>query len=306
MVNFVRAGIVLLAAALLAGCQEPQATGGRLKVVSTTGMIHDIAQQVGGDRVEAVGLMGPGIDPHLYKATAGDIGRLEQAQVIFYNGMELEGRMTDLFVRMSSKGVKVAAVTESMDSSRLREPEEFEGKFDPHVWFDVDLWAKAVENIRDTLSEADPEGKAGYAERAGAVLASLKELDDYVKQQAESVPAEQRILVTAHDAFGYFGARYGFEVLGIQGVSTASEATAQAIRSLADDIVKRRVRALFVESSVPPDTIEALKKAVESRGWQIKLGKELYSDALGPAGSGADTYEGMVRANIDHIVEALR
>lgn len=306
MVNFVRAGIVLLAAALLAGCQEPQAAGGKLKVVSTTGMIHDIAQQVGGDRIEAVGLMGPGIDPHLYKATAGDIGRLEQAQVIFYNGLELEGRMTDLFVRMSGKGVKVAAVTEGMDPSRLREPEEFEGKFDPHVWFDVDLWAKAVENIRDTLAEADPEGKAGYAERAEAVLASLKELDGYVKQQAETVPAEQRILVTAHDAFGYFGARYGFEVLGIQGVSTASEATAQAIRSLADEIVKRRVKALFVESSVPPDTIEALKKAVESRGWQIKLGKELYSDALGPAGSGADTYEGMVRANIDHIVEALR
>ncbi|HRI43174.1 MAG TPA: zinc ABC transporter substrate-binding protein [Fimbriimonadaceae bacterium] len=290
------------------GCGSKEAgkdDGGKLRVVSTVGMIADAVKEVGGEEVESIGLMGPGIDPHLYRATAGDVEKLESADVIFYGGLELEGRMTDIFVKMAGRGTPTHAVSERVPGAELREPPEFHGKFDPHIWFDVLLWKHAVESIRDGLAKARPASTAKIGERADAYLKKLDDLHRYVQEQVARVPKEQRILITAHDAFGYFGKRYGFEVIGIQGTSTATEAGAGDLRRIADLITQKRVKAIFVESSVPPATIEALQKAVQSRGWNVAIGGELFSDAMGQAGTPEGTYIGMVRHNVDTIVGAL-
>lgn len=296
-------------AALLGGCaadKEGEARGSdKLRVVSTIGMIRDAVERVGGDHVESIGLMGPGVDPHLYRATAGDVRTLERADLVFYGGLELEGRMTDIFVKMARRGTPTFAVSERVPETDLLEPPEFEGKFDPHIWFDVLLWKRAVEVIRDALIDARPKHAEVFRRNADTYLKELDDLHRYVLQRAAEVPEAQRVLVTAHDAFGYFGRRYGFEVVGIQGTSTATEAGAGALRSLADLIARRKIKAIFVESSVPPATIEALQKAVRSRGWDVAIGGELFSDAMGQDGTPEGTYVGMVRHNIDTIAKAL-
>lgn len=301
-------GLFFLLAALLVGCGPANEgkKGGKIQVVTTIGMINDAVLNVGGDQVEAIGLMGPGIDPHLYRATAGDVQKLERADVIFYGGLELEGRMTDIFVKMSGKGTATYPVGASIPETELREPPEFQGKFDPHVWFDVILWKHAVETIRDGLVKLRPESKDVFEKNAADYLKKLDDLHKYAMDQVATVPKESRVLVTAHDAFGYFGARYGFDVIGIQGTSTASEAAVSSIRNIADTIAKRKVKAIFVESSVPHATVEALQKAVLSRGWNVKIGGELFSDAMGKAGTPEGTYIGMVRHNVDTIVKALK
>ncbi len=278
----------------------------RINVVSTVGMIHDVVRNVGGDHVESVALMGPGVDPHLYRATAGDVRKLEDADIVFYGGLELEGRMTDIFVKMARAGTPTFAVAENVPEIELREPPEFAGKFDPHVWFDVTLWKRAVEKVRDGLIEVKPSAKDDIQKSAEKYLRELDELHSYVLSEVAKIPEDRRVLVTAHDAFGYFGARYGFEVLGIQGTSTAAEAGAGDLRRLADTISKRRVKAIFVETSVPKATIEALQAAVRSRGWNVAIGGELFSDAMGSEGTPEGTYIGMVRHNVDTIVRALR
>lgn len=292
----------------IAGCASGggKSKSGKLTVVSTVGMIGDAVERVGGSQVESVSLMGPGVDPHLYRATAGDVQKLDSADVIFYGGLELEGRMTDIFVKMAGRGTPTMAVSEKIPPAELREPPEFHGKFDPHIWFDVTLWKRAVEAIRDGLAAKKPEGKAEFEANASAYLKELDELHVYVRAQIGSIPKEQRVLVTAHDAFGYFGRQYGMEVLGIQGTSTAAEAGAGALRRLADTLARRKIKAIFVESSVPPATIEALQKAVRAKGWDIAIGGQLFSDAMGPKGTPEGTYIGMVRHNVDTIVKALK
>lgn len=272
--------------------------------VATTGMIGDIVGQVGGDRVEVTVLMGAGVDPHLYKASEHDLRTLERADVIFYNGLHLEGGLGYVLEQMASR-TRTQAVTDLIPREELRSPPEFEGNYDPHVWFDVSFWMLAVQQVRDTLIAIDPEHRVGYEERAAEYLARLAELDAYVFEQAARIPAEQRVLITAHDAFGYFGRRYGFEVHGLQGVSTATEAGTRDVQQLADFIAERRIPAIFVESSVPRRTVEALREAVRSRGWDVQIGGQLYSDAMGDAGTVEGTYIGMVRANIDTITRAL-
>lgn len=304
-----RLGLLLLAGLLAMGCSSGEAGkghGSKLEVVSTVGMIADAVQEVGGDEVESVGLMGPGIDPHLYRATAGDVQKLESADVVFYGGLELEGRMTEIFAKMAGRGTPTHAVSEKIPVSELRQPPEFQGKYDPHIWFDVLLWKHAVEAIRDGLIAARPSAGDKIRKRAAGYLSKLDDLHQYVQEQVARVPKDQRILVTAHDAFGYFGRRYGFEVIGIQGTSTATEAGAGDIRRLADLIAQKKVKAIFVESSVPPATIEALQRAVQSRGWNVTIGGELFSDAMGQAGTPEGTYIGMVRHNVDTIVKALQ
>lgn len=278
----------------------------KLNVVSTVGMIRDAVSNVGGEHVDSVGLMGPGVDPHLYRATAGDVKKLENADVIFYGGLELEGRMTDVFVKMASRGTPTFPVSASVPESELREPPEFKGKYDPHIWFDVTLWKHAVEAIRDGLSKAKPSAKSDFEANATRYLIELDELHAYVKAETQKIPAQGRILVTAHDAFGYFGRQYGMEVIGIQGTSTAAEAGGGAIRRIADTIARRKIKAIFVESSVPRATVEALQKAVQSRGWDVKIGGQLFSDAMGRDGTPEGTYVGMVRFNVDTIVKALK
>lgn len=295
-----------MAMAVMAGCvptpEEP--ADGRLRVVATTGMIADAAERVGGDRVRVTGMMGPGIDPHLYKASEGDVRRLFGADIIFFNGLHLEARMGEVLAHMGARA-RTVAVAERVPTSRLLRPAEFQGAYDPHLWFDVSLWMHAVEAIRDALMEEDPEHADEYASRAARYLAELEELDAYVKAQAVRVPAEQRVLVTAHDAFNYFGRAYGFEVRALQGISTASEAGTADVRRIARFIAQRRIPAIFVESSIPRRTLEAVRAAVDAEGFDVEIGGQLFSDALGDPGSSAGDYTGMVRHNIDTIVSAL-
>jgi manganese/zinc/iron transport system substrate-binding protein len=276
-----------------------------IKVVTTIGMIGDAVKNIGGDRVEVISLMGPGVDPHLYKPTAGDVSDLEDADIIFYGGLELEGRMTDTFVKIARSGKPTFAVTEDIPEELLRQPEEFEGKFDPHVWFDVTLWMYAVNAINTQLAAYSPDDAATFQVNTDSYLAQLQELDQYVRAQIALIPEQSRVLITAHDAFGYFGQQYGMEVYGLQGTSTASEASAGDVQELTELIVSRQVRAIFVESSVPPATIEAVQAASRDRGWEVAIGGQLFSDAMGQDGTPEGTYVGMVRYNVDTIVAAL-
>ena len=275
-----------------------------IRAVATTGMINDIVQNVGGERVEVTGLMGPGVDPHLFKASEGDLHLLEKADVIFYNGLHLEAGMQRIFSHMA-KWKRIVAVTDRIERERLAESVDYPGSYDPHVWFDVQLWMRAVEQVRDTLSEMDPAQAAVYQENARRYLSELNALDDYVRTQAGRIPPEKRVLVTAHDAFGYFGQAYGFEVRGLQGISTSAEAGTADVQALARMIAERQIPAIFIESSIPQRNVEAVQAAVGARGFQVQIGGELFSDAMGSPGTPAGTYIGMVRHNIDTIRAAL-
>ena len=298
--------IVILATST--GC-DPKAppdtsVGAKFRVVTTIGMITDIVKNVGGNRVEVIGLMGPGVDPHLYKPSAGDVQKLNSASLIFYNGLHLESKMGDVLAKMSGD-IKTVAVTDAVDRGLLLTSPEYEGQYDPHLWFNVTLWMEAVVKVRDALSEFDPDNTVMYRSNAERYLAKLTELHQYVKSQVKRVPPQQRVLVTAHDAFNYFGEGYGFEVHGLQGISTATEAGIADVQELATFIAERRIPAIFVESSVSSKSLEAVKAAVKSKGFDVEIGGELFSDAMGNAGTPEGTYIGMVRHNIDTIVKGL-
>ncbi|TVP77675.1 MAG: manganese transporter [Gemmatimonadales bacterium] len=297
--------LVLLLCLAAAGCNGgDEDLDDRLQVVTTIGMITDIVEEVGGDRVRVSGLMGPGIDPHLSRASAGDVRTLAAADVVFYNGLMLEAAMAEVLAEMDGR-TRTRAVTDGIDREHLLRPPEFEGAFDPHVWSDVRLWMKAVEEVAQVLAEMDPEGAEAYEERTRAYLEELEELDVWVREQVASVPEELRVLVTAHDAFNYFGRAYDFEVRGLQGLSTATEAGAGDVQDLARYIADRAIPALFVESSIAPRTIEAVRAAVRARGGQVEIGGTLFSDAMGDPGTPEGTYPGMVRHNVRTIVDAL-
>lgn len=298
--------LILLIASI--GCDTknvPEVTAdSKVQVVATIGMITDIVKNVGGAKVDVIGMMGPGVDPHLYKPTRKDLNRLNSAHIIFYNGLHLEAKLGDKLSKMSGN-TKAVALTDGIDRALLLSLSDFQGQYDPHLWFDVSLWMKVVENARDSLSEIDTENKETYQNNAHQYLTQLKELHQYVSAQAERVPQEQRVLVTAHDAFNYFGKAYGFEVRGLQGISTVSEAGIFDVQELATFIAERRIPAIFVESSVPSRSLEAVKAAVKSKGYDVQIGGELFSDAMGHDGTPEGTYIGMVRHNIDTIVKAL-
>jgi len=309
-----RAGTLLtaaLGAALLlsaAGCggEGTAADDGIARVTTTTGMITDLVENIGGDFVEVSGIMPPGVDPHLYKATQGDIAKFEEAEIVFYNGHHLEGKMTEVFEEMS-KTKPTVPLAERIDSSRLLPVADAgAGAYDPHIWFDVGLWMEAAETVRDELAAFDPERAEQYAANAEAYLTELRALDDYVREQIASIPEERRVLVTAHDAFGYFGAAYGIEVRGLQGISTASEAGSKDVTDLRDFLVERRIPAIFVETSVSDRSISAVIEGARELGHDIEEGGTLFSDAMGEAGTPEGTYVGMVRHNVDTIVNALK
>lgn len=299
--------ILLLITLLLSACvtEANNNPTGKLNVVTTIGMIADITRNVGGDHVQVTGLMGPGIDPHLYKASENDVQLIQEADIVFYNGLHLEAQMGEVLERMNEFGIKTVAVTDKVDRSVLQSPPEFAGNYDPHVWFDVTLWMKAVEQVAETLVEADPANGSVYEANAEAYLTQLEELHQYVLDQANTIPAEQRILITAHDAFNYFGRAYGFEVRGLQGISTEAQAGTADVQVLTDFIVERQIPAIFVESSVPQRNVEAVQAAVQAQGFDVRIGGSLFSDAMGNEGTPEGTYIGMVRHNIDTIVEAL-
>jgi manganese/zinc/iron transport system substrate-binding protein len=295
-----------------AGCKKPNGdrprpdlTGRNFKILATTGMIADAAREVGGEYVEVDCLMGPGIDPHLYFASPKDLSRIQGADLVLYNGLHLEGKMTDLF-ESRSRTTWTVGVAEGLPDLRQAE-EGFEGTHDPHVWFHVRLWMKVVENVRDTLADIDPAHAEQYKANAAKYLERLDALDREVHEKVARIPNGRRVLVTAHDAFGYFGRAYGFEVRGLQGVSTAGDTSARDVQDLADLIGTRRIKAVFTETSVPDKGMLAVMQAVRSKyKFDVRLADDkLYSDALGTPGSGGETYVGMVRHNVDAIVRAL-
>ena len=268
-------------------------------------MVSDLAAQVAGDRADVIPLIKPGIDPHLYKPTRTDVKKLMQGEVIFYSGLMLEGKMSDVLVRAATSGRKVYPVTEMLSEDTLLEPEEFEGHVDPHVWLDPQAWAKTVDVIATKLSEFDADGAAVYAANAEKTKAAIAEIDAYAEQVLSTIPKESRVLVTAHDAFNYFARRFNFEVMGIQGISTDSEAGVQDIERLVDVLVERKINAVFVESSVSNRNIQALLQGAAAKGYTVRIGGELFSDAMGATGTYEGTYVGMIDHNATTITRAL-
>lgn len=298
--------LILLLAPGYSGARPPagEARGGAVKVVSTTGIINDIVVNVGGGKILASALMGPGVDPHLYRATAGDIKTLSRADVIFHHGLHLEGKISDLMSGMRSRGFNTVVVTDDIPKSMLLSAGA-PGNYDPHVWFDPNLWSVAVRAVARTLSEIDSANSAFYSANARAYIAALYEIDDYARRKVSEVPESRRVIVTSHDAFAYFGRAYGFDVTALQGVSTVSEAAISDVRRVVGVIMSNRLPAIFTESSVSPRYIRAVKEAVESSGVSIKIGGKLYSDALGGKYSEQGTFYGMFKHNIDVICGAL-
>ncbi len=298
--------VISILAVILAGCAASSdlADNGKLKVVVTTTIIADVTREIAGDLVDVEALMGPGVDPHLYKASAGDVKRMSDADMVVYNGLHLEGRMGEVFANMKDK--IIFAANENLDESKLLESSDGSGYFDPHVWFDVKIWKGATERIAEGLKELDPENIDIYQANLEGYLAELDDLDKYVIDRTEELAPDKRILVTAHDAFQYFGNQYGFEVRGLQGISTDAEAGTSDVRKLADFIVDKEIKAIFVESSVPRKNIEALQEAVKAKGFDVEIGGELYSDSTGDVGTDAESYIGTVTSNIDTIVDALK
>jgi len=278
---------------------------GKLYVVCTTGMITDLVGEIGGERIEVDGLMGPGVDPHMFKASQGDIRRLSEADIIFYNGLHLEGKMTDIFEKMA-RSKKVIPVASGIDSSRLIRPDEYEGAYDPHIWFDVWLWKQTIDVVLFQLIRSDSLNRPVYEENARRYAMRLDSLHTWVHEQIASIPEEQRVLITAHDAFSYFGRSYGIQVIGLQGMSTVAEYGINDVNRLVNLIVDLRIRAIFVESSVPQRSINAVKEGCAARGFDVQIGGTLYSDALGGPGTQAENYMDMVRSNVTTIVTALR
>lgn len=306
------AALVTIATGVLAtGCGSDAAStdpveGRKVRVTTTTNFITDTVRQVGGDRVEVQGLMGPGVDPHLYKASAGDVRKLRDADVIIYGGLQLEGKMGDLLEDLAERQTTVAITKDIPREDLLDPPANVVGEqYDPHVWFDVEKWIVAAGTVAAALKEKDPEHAATYEANLARYTAELRETDAYVEQQIAKIPKDRRLLVTSHDAFEYFGKRYGMEVAAIQGISTASEATTSDVRRVAALLAARKIPAAFIESSVPRQTIEAVLAAAKSRGHTARIGGELYTDAAGDEGTVEGTYVGMVRANADTITEAL-
>jgi manganese/zinc/iron transport system substrate-binding protein len=297
--------VVVAASAMGCGGTPDRQSGERVRIVATTTVVGNLVGAIAGPDAQLEVLMGPGIDPHLYKASAGDVGRMSSAQIIFYNGLHLEGKMAEVLEGIDRRGVRTVAVAECLPTERLLPLEGFAGLYDPHVWFDVGLWSEAMGCIAEELAALDPPHAEGYRARAAELLQELAALDDEVRRRVSVLPEERRVLVTAHDAFSYFGRAYGFEVRGLLGVSTAAEAGTADVQSLAGFIVERGVPAIFVETSVPPRFVQALQEAVAARGFEVAVGGELYSDSLGDPGTPAATYAGTVRANLEVLLSAL-
>lgn len=294
-------GTVLLAALAL---NPARAAGGRLNVVATTGMIADAITQVGGERVEVRALMGPGVDPHGYRQTRSDIMAMTSADAVFWHGLFLEAQLEQFFHELGD--IKpVVALAELLPRDSLLGSEEYEGRHDPHVWMDPALWVDVVEAARDALTDLDPEGAETFAANAETHLQELSELQDYAAGVLATVPPEARVLVTAHDAFNYFGRAYDYEVMGIQGISTESEAGLAQIESLVRLLVDRRIGGIFVESSVSDRNVMALIEGARAQGHDLTIGGELFSDAMGSPGSYEGSYIGMIDHNVTTITRAL-
>ncbi|MEQ8899186.1 MAG: zinc ABC transporter substrate-binding protein [Roseovarius sp.] len=295
-------GMVLAGTALAA--TPLRAAGAKIGVVATTGMIADAARQVGGELVEVTGLMGPGVDPHSYRQTRSDIVALTRADLVLWHGLYLEAQMEELLLKLGERGTTVA-VGESVPIKQRIGHEDYENRYDPHVWMVPELWAHVVRGVEAALAEAAPEHAELFAANAAAHLTGIGRLGEYARKTLATVPEPARVLLTAHDAFGYFGQSYGYEVIGIQGISTESEAGLDRIRTLVDMLVEREIGAVFVESSVSDRNMRALVEGAAAQGHKVRIGGELFSDAMGEPGTYEGTYIGMIDHNVSTIAGAL-
>ena len=300
-----RKSIICLFVIFLVACKAPTKSSGKLKVVVTTSMLTDLVKNIGGDLIDLQGLMGAGVDPHLYKASEGDVSKLFNADVIFYNGLHLEGKLVAVFEKMDTQKTTVA-LGEFLAKEGLIGSDYFASNYDPHVWFNIQYFKEFSDKVTSVLSKEDPKNAASFTANNLAFQQKLDLLHTAVVNTIATLAPEKRILVTAHDAFNYFGKAYGFKVVGLQGLSTATEAGVQDVQKLSEYIIANKVKAIFIESSVPRRTIEALQEAVLSKGHQVSIGGSLYSDALGDGGSVEGTYVGMFLYNIKTIVNALQ
>lgn len=301
-------GLALLGSLLGLGCggkNETARSTGKLNVVTTTGMIADLVRNIGGDQVTVTALMGPGIDPHMFKASQGDIARLANAKIVFYNGLDLEGKITKILQKMSRNWPTIA-ITDGVEKSRLLPSAEIEGHYDPHIWFDVSLWMQAAQFVQHKLAEIDSIHAPVYQANGQAYLEQLEQLHQWTLEQIQQIAPDRRLLITAHDAFGYFGHAYGIRVMGLQGISTVAEYGVNDVTRMVDLIIAEKIPAIFVESSIPLRSIEAIVAGCRARGHAVKIGGTLYSDAMGTPGSDADTFIKMVQHNVRTIVQALR
>lgn len=276
-----------------------------VKLIATTTMLADLAREIGGHAVEVQALMGPGVDPHLYQASAGDVSKMRHASIVLYNGLHLEGKMGKIFASLSSQGRQVICASEGISHELLLDDEINPEIHDPHIWFDVKIWQQVARHVAVALERILPEHAQLFQANLKRYLEELEALDAYIRGRVAQLDPAQRVLVTAHDAFRYFGKAYSFKVMGLQGISTEAEAGTADVSALADFIAQNRIKAIFVESSVPPKNIEALQAAVLARSFAVNIGGELYSDSLGDSASGHDTYITTIKANIDTIVDAL-
>ncbi len=304
--------IVVAAVALLGlvscdggGTSSEETAQGKLNMVATTGMIADLVQNIGGDSVEVVALMGPGVDPHLYKATQGDLKRLQAADIIFYNGLHLEGKMGEVLEKIG-RIQPVVAVSSAVTPEQLVEDSAFQGNYDPHIWFDVELWSGAIPVVLKALNEKAPQNAAYFEANAAKLQSRWMDLHDWAKTEMSSIPDSQRILITAHDAFSYFGRAYDIKVRGLQGLSTISEFGLRDRVELVDFIVARNIKAIFVETSVSEKNVKSIVESCKQKGHDVKIGGALFSDAMGNPGTPEGTYDGMVKANVTTIVNALK
>lgn len=297
--------LVLLSVSLV-GCKDTRPKDGKFHIVTTTSMITDLVQNIGGDKVAVQGLMGAGVDPHLYKASEGDVSKLSNANMIIYSGLHLEGKLVEVFEKMKRQKIKTIAVSDALDKKELIGSTLFASNYDPHIWFDVKNWEQITIYVEKQLSEALPEHKEYFKANAAIYLEKLKVLKQEIEAEIATLPEDKRRLVTAHDAFNYFGKAYKFDVVGLQGLSTATEAGVQDVQKTASYIIDHKVKAVFIESSVPRRTVEALQAAVNSKNHEVVIGGTLFSDALGNPGTPEGTYIGMFKFNVHTIVNALK
>ena len=298
--------LIAIISATLFSCNDNKPKDNRFHIVTTTSMVTDLVKNIGGDKVDVQGLMGAGVDPHLYKASEGDVSKLSNANMILYSGLHLEGKLVEVFEKMKRQNINTVAVSDALDKKDLIGSALFESNYDPHIWFDVTNWEKITVFVANKLSEALPEHKAEFQANADTYLLKLKTLREELDAEIATLPEDKRRLVTAHDAFNYFGKAYKFDVVGLQGLSTATEAGVQDVQKTAAYIIDHKIKAVFIESSVPKRTVEALQAAVNSKNHNVVIGGTLFSDALGNPGTPEGTYIGMFKYNVHTIVSSLK
>jgi manganese/zinc/iron transport system substrate-binding protein len=303
----VNLGLTIAAICLLTACGNNQTStkpNEKVEVTTTTGQVADVVKNIGGDKVEVTSLMGPGVDPHLYQASQGDIKKLHDSDIIFYSGLHLEGKMGEIFEKMSNDKPTVA-VADSIPEDMLLSANSA-NTHDPHVWFDIQAWIHVVDEVEKELTKLSPDNEPLFKENAANYKKELMEMDQYAKEQINTIPKESRVLVTAHDAFKYFGHAYGLEVMGLQGLSTDSEYGLKDVQALVDLLVERNIKAVFIESSISEKSINAVVEGAKEQNHEVIIGGELFSDAMGEEGTEEGTYTGMFKHNVDTIVSSLK